>query len=93
MFLGEARIPVPNDGACDWGLDNAGIRAGCKTCEQYYDARSHYGNTDDGACIYVSSRDKCFPTAWAREETYNTDLCGECQNHYHYLGNDAMKKK
>ena len=77
LVLGASRIPVPNSGACDWGLGNAGIRANCKTCKQYYDPRPQFGNTDGGVCVYVPGKDKCFAARYARNQNYEIANCGE----------------
>ena len=70
---GTIRIPVPNEGSCDWGLFNADIVASCDTCAQYYDPRPGYGDNDDGACVYVHKKEKCFPTSWARNQNYDIE--------------------
>ena len=61
----KVRIPVPNQGACDWGLPNA---YSCAYCQNYFDPRDPYGDNDDGKCVWVPSKGKCFPKKWATEE-------------------------
>ena len=70
------RIPVPNDGACDWGLDNAGITASCLICKQYFDGRA--SNSRD-PCVFVPGHGKCYPKKWAVDHNYEIDPCGEFQ--------------
>ena len=55
------RIPVPNNGACDWGLKQANITASCDSCAQYYDPRPERGNNKDGFCVYVPEKEYCIP--------------------------------
>ena len=38
-----APIAVPDEGACDWGLEDARITATCNTCGLYFDGRKTGG--------------------------------------------------
>ena len=70
------RIPVPNNGACDWGLKQANITASCDSCAQYYDPRPERGNNKDGFCVYVPEKEYCYPAKFARQKNYTIDDCG-----------------
>ena len=71
----KGRIPVPNNGACDWGLHRANIVASCNVCKIYYDP-VNYGNNKNGHCVYVPAKEKCFPAKWARDHGYAISNCG-----------------
>ena len=78
LYILLGRIAVPNNGACDWGLVKAGIIASCGECRKYYDPRSSYTNNDDGNCVYVPSKSKCFPLKYAQEQGMAVDdHCGK----------------
>ena len=68
-----SRSPVPNNGACDWGLRNSGIKASCSECQKYYDPRSGYGNQPGGYCVYVPASDLCFPSSWISNTRMSED--------------------
>ena len=63
---------MPNDGACDWGLPDANS---CSYCKQYYDPRKPelYGIADNGNCVWVPSKSKCFPKIWAKDKGLTID--------------------
>jgi len=77
-FIKKVRVPVPNGGACDWGLDKFGLTASCKVCNQYQDGRD--GTNNSQPCVFVPARGKCFPAEYAAQhvpETIETD-CQAC---------------
>lgn len=61
------RQPVPNGGACDWGLPEDSQN--CEFCSQYYDPR--YGNNDGGKCVWVASQNHCMPKNWAQQQGWD----------------------
>lgn len=68
----ENRSPVPDAGACDWGLDNAGIIASCRECNLYYDGRGGDNNYLNW-CEYVPSQKKCFHHTYAKSQGWATE--------------------
>ena len=77
----QVRIPVPNNGACDWGLPEA---KSCSYCKKYYDPRypEKYGNTDNGKCVWVPNESKCFPKKWVKDKQFLFDE--ECSGNSHF---------
>ena len=69
------RIPVPNDGACDWGLNNANIIASCEVCAKYYDPRTNFQNQP---CVYVPHKSRCWPANLARNKNWITKEAPDC---------------
>ena len=76
-FLISVRIPVPNSGACDWGLPNADS---CAYCQEYYDPRDDYGNNEDGKCVWVPNEGKCFPKKHSLDKGWTIDE--ECAGNF-----------
>jgi poly(3-hydroxybutyrate) depolymerase len=72
---GGDRIPVPNGGACDWGLPAESQN--CDFCSKYYDPR--YGNNDNGKCVWVESQNHCMPKQWAQQQHW--DIQEFCNNY------------
>jgi len=63
------RIPVPNGGACDWGLPAE--EQNCEFCEKYFDPR--IGNTDGGKCVWTPSQNLCMPKDWAQQQGWDIE--------------------
>ena len=76
------RIPVPNKGACDWGLKQADITATCTICAQYFDGRSQEPWKDE-PCVFVPNKGRCFPKQWALKNNFEHDSCGEFQSYWY----------
>ena len=68
------RSPVPNNGACDWGLQDSGIKASCRECQKYYDPRISDGTQPGGYCVYVPASDLCFSSSWVSNQSMSGDI-------------------
>ena len=75
---------VDSDGRCDHGLPEANS---CSYCQNYYDARIYYGNTDNGKCVWVPwgngtwGNGTCYPKKWAKDKRLSFDE--ECLGNFH----------
>jgi hypothetical protein len=79
------RIPVPNAGACDWGLAAAGIAQSCAVCDQYYDGRA--SNVHSKECVWIPAEGQCFPRDWA--ESSNPPMVIEACGSVAYVRSEA----
>ena len=69
------RVPVPEVGACDWGLK----QAKCEDCKMYYDARPEHDHhkLTDGRCVWVPADKKCATIKWANQWNRTIDQIDE----------------
>ena len=67
----EDRIPVPETGACDWGLKNPR----CEDCKMYYDPRP--GNFHNQKCVWIPTEGKCSPKRFAQNQNLTIDEIDE----------------
>ena len=75
-FVQGHRIPVPNNGGCDWGLEHTELIASCDICDNFYDPNPLYGDNEDGTCVYIPSKAKCFAAKYARQNGFTVAECG-----------------
>ncbi len=75
---------MPDEGACDWGLKNAGITPSCSVCAQYFDGRIEGAFVGD-PCVFIPSKGKCYPKKWALKDNMEFDSCGELHIYWHII--------
>ena len=65
FFIVE-RSPVPNEGACDWGINSflSPVDPICEICKLYYDGRTNNTHSMQD-CVWVSLEGKCYPKNYA----------------------------
>ena len=83
---------MPNEGACDWGLNQALRKYDppevptCQTCKVYYDGRPNTTNFFEQDCVWVPSEDgsgMCYPKNHA--ESKGWDYNESCEGFNFYL--------
>ena len=79
LFFTVKRVPVPDEGACDWGL-NRYLRPEdptCEDCMSYYDGRNSSTNFYMQDCVWVPLEGKCYPKNHAGAQ--NMDYYEGCE--------------
>ena len=76
LFFTVERGPVPNEGACDWGINSflGSVAPTCEICKWYYDGRtdSSFAMQD---CVWAPIAENCYAKNYAVAEnlvTYET---------------------
>ena len=84
FFIVE-RYPVPNEGACDWGLKRflSPVSPICEICKLYHDGRtdSVFSMQD---CVWVREKGKCYPKNYAVNKNLDYDETCEGFNFYFF---------
>ena len=68
------RSPVPNEGACDWGLNSflSPVDPICEICQLYYDGRTNNTHSMQD-CVWVPLYGKCYPKNYAVNQNFTYD--------------------
>ena len=75
LFFTVERIPVPKEGACDWGIndDLGSVDPTCEICKLYYDGRTEESNFSMQDCVWVPSKENCYPRNYAVNQNLGYD--------------------